>query len=72
MTLGTIILTDFDKTKKIIKPKAIQKMAVRVPDWNIPHVIKIAVTIKNMRSFLSFVVIVRIMNRMAVDAAFIP
>ena len=35
---GTIILADLDRTRKIIKPAIIQKIAVLVPDWNIAHV----------------------------------
>ena len=37
MENGTAILTDFDNITYTINPAAKQKMAVLVPDWNIPH-----------------------------------
>ena len=37
---GTAILTDFDKNIYTMSPAAKQNIAVLVPDWNIPQMIK--------------------------------
>ena len=52
MADGIIILTDFDSIKNTTIPKAKQKIAVRVPDWNMPQMIARLVSKKNILSFL--------------------
>jgi hypothetical protein len=72
MVKGTAILIDFDRTIYNINPAAKQKMAVRVPDWNIPHIINAAVVRKKMRKFLILFVMPAIINTTAVAAALHP
>ena len=68
MDTGIIILADFDKTRNTMNPAIIQKMAVRVPDWNIAHVHKIPAIPKNNLYFLTLLVIVMIKKTTAAAA----
>ena len=72
MALGTIILTDFDTTRKTIKPAIMANMAVRVPDWNIPQVTAAAVIKKKILSLFSFDVIPNTKNATAEAPALQP
>ena len=66
------ILNDLDKMTYTIKPAAKQNMAVRVPDWNMPHKTAIVVSAKNILSFFIFVVIAIMVNVEAAAAALQP
>ena len=63
---GTIILADFDNTRKTIKPAIIQNIAVLVPDWNMAHVVSSPTIPKNTLCFFILFVIAMIKN--ATDA----
>ena len=65
---GTAILNDFDKITYTIKPAAMQKIAVLVPDWNIPHITQTLTIAKNNFSHLILLVIA-IMTNVTLDAA---
>ena len=69
---GTAILTDLDRKTNTTIPANKQKMAVRVPDANIPLITKAATTRKNHLSSLNFVVIPKIINATADAAALQP
>ena len=69
---GTAILMDLDNTIYTINPAARQKMAVLVPDWNIPQITKMDTIKKKIRSFLNLVVIAKMIKAAAVAAALHP
>lgn len=72
MLNGTAILIDFDNTTYTISPAAIEKIAVLVPDWNMPQITKTNTMAKNIRSLLNFVVMAKIMIAAADAAALQP
>ena len=72
MPKGMAILKDLDKTINTINPAAKLKMAVRVPDWNIPQITSTPDTIKKILSHLILVVIPIITKAAAVEAALQP
>ena len=72
IALGTIILNDFDNTRKIIKPAIRVTIAVLVPDWNMPHITTAAANKKNILSFFIFEVIPNIRNATADALALQP
>ena len=72
IALGTIIFIDFDKTRKTAKPPIIQNIAVRVPDWNIPHTTAIDTKMKKILSFVILDMIPNIRNATAAAAAWQP
>ena len=51
---GMAILNDFDSTTYVMRPATKQKMAVRVPERNIPHVTSTAVNAKEESCPLDF------------------
>ena len=59
---GIAILKDLDKTIYTMNPAAKQKIAVRVPDWNIPQITHIPMIRKNNRSHLILLVIAMIIK----------
>ena len=69
MENGTAILTDFDKNMYTASPAIIQKIAVRVPDWNIPHITNPPVIKKNNLSLLNFEVMPKMIKATAAAAA---
>ena len=72
MAEGTIILNDFDKTRKTRNPAIIENIAVRVPDWNIPQVTSIPVIPKKYLSHFTLEVIDVTRNASAEPAALQP
>ena len=72
IALGINILTDLAKNKKTINPAIIVKMAVLVPDWNIPQVTAAAVIKKKILSFFIFAVIPNIKKATADAPALHP
>ena len=69
---GIAIFTDFDKMMKTKRPAAMQKIAVRVPDWNMPQITQILMNRKKNFSHLILLVIANIMNATDEDAALHP
>ena len=69
MENGTAILMDFDKNTYKNNPAPKQKMAVRVPDWNIPQMTKALVAAKKRRSQVILLVIDMIINTTEAAAA---
>ena len=69
---GTAILIDLESTTYAANPAPKQKMAVLVPDANIPIITASAVTRKKILSRRSFVVMEKIMNDAAVAPALHP
>jgi hypothetical protein len=69
---GIAILNDLDKMTYTIKPPAKQKMAVRVPDWNMPQITHMLTAKKNNFSHLILLVIPIIRNTTADAAALHP
>ena len=65
-------LTDLDNTTYTINPAAKQKIAVLVPDWNIPQITKTDTTAKKIRSLLDFIVIAKMIKAAAAAAALQP
>ena len=65
---GMAILNDLDNTTYTMKPPAKQKMAVRVPDWNIPHITHMLTAKKKILSHLILLVIA-IIRKTTADAA---
>ena len=68
MVNGMAILNDFDKKIYTSSPAARQKMAVRVPDWNMPHITAMAIIPKNSLNLLILLVMAK-MIKAADDAA---
>ena len=68
MPNGIAILNDLDNTTYTIKPPAKQKIAVSVPDWNIPQITHILITKKNIFSHFILLVIA-IIKKVTDDAA---
>ena len=69
---GIAILNDLDNTTYTMKPAAIQKIAVRVPDWNIPHITQMLINRKNSFSHLILLVMAMIKKDTALAAALQP
>ena len=72
MENGTAILIDLDRKIYKNKPAPKQKMAVRVPDWNIPQMTKMPVAAKKIRSHVILLVMAMMINTTEEDAALIP
>ena len=72
MENGTAIFTDLDNITYTINPAAKQKIAVLVPDWNIPQITKIEVKRKKRRNLPFFVVMAKMINATAAPAALHP
>ena len=66
------ILKDLDNTTYAINPAANEKMAVRVPDWNIPHKTQIPIITNKYLSFLILGVIAMMTKVTNVAAALHP
>ena len=66
---GTAILTDLDNTTYTINPAAKQKIAVLVPDWNIPQMTAAAISKKKNFACLNLFVIPKMINAVAAAAA---
>ena len=69
---GIAILNDLDKIKNNIKPAIKLKIAVRVPDWNIPQIIHKLMIKKNIFSRFILLVIAKIKNATDDAAALHP
>ena len=67
-----MILNDLAKTRKTINPAINVKIAVLVPDWNIPQVTAANVSKKKILSFFIFDVIPKIKNATADALALHP
>ncbi len=72
MEKGTAILTDFDRKIYTAMPTPKQKMAVLVPDWNIPHKTMKALIRKKILALFCLFVIPQIKKATAADAAWQP
>jgi hypothetical protein len=72
MENGTIIFTERDNTRNTMNPRMRQKMAVRVPDWNIPHITQMLINRKNSFSHLILLVMAMIKKDTEDEAALQP
>jgi hypothetical protein len=66
---GMAILNDLDNTMNNMNPAAKLKMAVRVPDWNIPQMTIAPIARKKIRSHFIFEVMAKIIKATPVEAA---
>jgi hypothetical protein len=69
---GTAILMDLDKKTYIKRPAPKQKIAVLVPDWNIPQITKILIAARKILSQVNLPVIAIIIKTTDDAAALMP